>query len=263
MRHRLGCAVQRVLDLDLDLFVDGVAHWRNSTDDRLDAEDFPPWSVDEAVAFLTDRCQLRGPLPGFVVEHHGDLFGKWRSAIDAGLLRPPFHVTHADAHADLGMGDPAIIYVMSELLYVPPEARRNPNGGTLGPAYALGNGNYLTFAIACRWVADLVYVFNSGGGEDVLVHVMEGFDPSAANVQLAAVPRRLLVENLALIEPLEPDFREPPVPFRKMLWSEYRAPAPFDIVCLARSPGFTPAGCDAIFDEIRHRFIDETAFSKS
>jgi len=36
---------------------------------------------------------------------------------------------------------------------------------------------------------------------------------------------------------------------------------PFDVVCLARSPAYTPAESDALFDEIRDLFIDEAAVS--
>jgi hypothetical protein len=37
---------------------------------------------------------LTGRLPGLVVEHHGELFARWRDAIDAAILHAPFHVTH-------------------------------------------------------------------------------------------------------------------------------------------------------------------------
>jgi hypothetical protein len=94
--------VQRILDLDLDFFVRGVAHWRAQDAARLDAEEYPPWTVRESVDFLRSRCGLTGPLPGAVVENHGELFFRWRDAIDAGKLAPPFHVTHVDGHAFRG-----------------------------------------------------------------------------------------------------------------------------------------------------------------
>ena len=47
-----------------------------------------------------------------------------------------------------------------------------------------------------------------------------------------------------------------------MLWHEYQATEPFDLICLARSPSFTPAAADAVYDEIRSRFIDENAMSR-
>jgi hypothetical protein len=43
------------------------------------------------------------------------------------------------------------------------------------------------------------------------------------------------------------------------VWCEYQASEPFDIVCLTRSPEYTPADADPIFDAIVERFIDEAA----
>jgi hypothetical protein len=49
------------------------------------------------------------------------------------------------------------------------------------------------------------------------------------------------------------------VPFKAIPWRQYTASEPFDLVCLARSPEYTPATCDELFDAIRERFIDELA----
>jgi len=249
--------LNRILDIDLDLFVHGTAYWCESRGERLDPEDYPPWSLDAALEFLTNRCGLDGPLPGFAVEHHGELFARWRTAIEARLLVPPFHVTHADAHADLGLGDAGYMYLMSELLYKPPAERRHPDGGTLGADYSVGDGNYLAFAAACRWISDLVYVFNDGG-DDVLAYVMEDFNLDGSNLQLRGVPRENLKDNLLTPQAMRPEVIEPLIPFRKTRWTEYHVgDQPFDFICLARSPGFTPAGCDQIFDEIRRRFVGD------
>ena len=45
--------------------------------------------------------------------------------------------------------------------------------------------------------------------------------------------------------------------------SEYEATEPFDLICLARSPSYTPEAADAVYDEIRSRFIDEDAMVRS
>ncbi len=42
-----------------------------------------------------------------------------------------------------------------------------------------------------------------------------------------------------------------------MVCNDFRATEPFDLVCIARSPAFTPASADAIYDEIRGRYIEE------
>ena len=101
--------MQRVLDLDLDFFVDGIETNRARGDGRLDPDEYPAWSLADTLDFLRARCGLTGRLPGYVVQYHGELFTRWRDAIDAGLLQAPFHVTHVDAHADLGIGDAGYI----------------------------------------------------------------------------------------------------------------------------------------------------------
>src|SRR4051812_25445661 len=118
--------MQRVLDLDLDAFLYGSEHWRARDDARLDAEAHPPWDLPKVLSFLESNCRLSRPLPGFAVEHHGDLFFRWRDAIADGLLVPPFHVTHVDAHADLGMGDCGYVYLLTDLLREAPDARDAP-----------------------------------------------------------------------------------------------------------------------------------------
>lgn len=228
--------MQRVLDLDLDFFVHNVAHWRDREDGRLDDEDFPAWSLADTIAFLTDRCDLTGVRPGIVVEHHGELFVRWRDAIDAGVLRAPFHVTHIDAHADLGLGDAGFIHLLSDLLFRTPPERREPGEH-------LNDANYLAFAIGCRWLGELDYVYNRDdhrgeGPGDILPCLMEDFDPRAAHIRLPALTRTQIEDLSFLRERPQPARWEPRVPFRALPWRHYRARAPFDVICLGRREVF-------------------------
>lgn len=70
--------MQRVLDLDLDFFLHGATGDRPFDAARLDATDYPPWDLEDVMAFLEERCHLLAPLPGVAVEHHGEVFGLWR-----------------------------------------------------------------------------------------------------------------------------------------------------------------------------------------
>lgn len=256
--------MQRVLDLDLDAFVYGSEDGRTRDDPRLDAEVHPPWDLPKVLSFLRCNCRLSGPLPGFAVEHHGDLFFRWRDAIEEGLLDPGFHVTHVDAHADLGTGDFGFDYLLTELLRERPQNRHSPKTGDDG----LGDGNYLAFTIANRWINDLTYVIGGRYEDfmdypwqpgDLLPHVFENFDLETRTIRLPTLEPRNLRENLGSTDRLRPLALEPPVPFDWLLWHEYQATEPFDLICLSRSPSFTPAAADAVYDEIRSRFIDETA----
>lgn len=257
--------MQRVLDLDLDAFIFGTVHDRPPDGPRLDGEKYPPWSVDQVVGFLEFNCGLTTRSPGFAVEHHGELFYRWRDAIDGGLLRVPFHVTHIDAHADLGQSDCGYVYLLTELLALPLDARRDPRRGEDG----LSDGNYLAFAIANRWIADLAYVIGgrSEFGEptmdyewqpgDLLPYLFKRFDVWTRTFELPTLARRNLLDNLLSTERLRPSALEPEVPYSWMVCNEYRATEPFDLVCLARSPAYTPASADTIYDEIRGRYIEE------
>jgi hypothetical protein len=246
--------VQRVLDLDLDFFVRDVAHSRPREAGRLDPDDYPPWSIEESLAFLTERCGLAGPLPGIAVEHHRDVFFRWRDAIDAGTLTPPFHVTHVDGHADLGQGELGFVYLLTEVLFWAPEARRNPHTGD----GALSDGNYLTFAIACRWLSDLVFVFNEGRIEDIPHYLMDGFDAGAAHLRMPAINYEDLNERMVVTDcPVE--HFEPRVPFTALPFEEFETQEPFDFVSLARSPSYTPVGADSIYEAICRELIRDAA----
>ena len=248
--------MQRVLDLDLDFFVDGIATNRARSDGRLDPDEYPAWALADMLDFLRARCGLTGRLPGYVVQYHGDLFTRWRDAIDAGLLQAPFHVTHVDAHADLGIGDAGYMHLLTDLMFREPEDRRDPGKH-------LTDGNYLAFAIGCRWLSGLDYVYNRDNPDgwnpgDIHSYLMEGYRWDAPNVQLTALTSAQ-VERLWMLKQAVPAHVDPPVPFRQLGWAQFTASEPYDFICLARSPEFTPPTSDALFDEIRERFIDEHA----
>jgi hypothetical protein len=209
--------------------------------------------------FLEDQCSLTGPLPGLVVENHGEAFAGWRSQIEAGAWPVPFRVTRVDAHADLGNGDAGFVYLMGELLFSEPSERTYPWGADHpeSPAYGLGDGNFLAFAAACRWIAELDYVFNDEGGDDVPVIHMEDFDIEAPHLELKAADMKDL-RRAAIAGNLPPVvYIEPRIPFNQVAWRDFHADSPFNAITLSRSPAFTPSRSDELFSEIRRRFITE------
>lgn len=264
----------RVLDLDLDFFLYGTAHNADSADQRPDADEYPPWPLDVALAFLTEQCHLNGRRPGFVVEHHNELFYHWGEAIEAGQMTKPLEVVHVDAHADLGLGDASYAYLMSELVFEPIADRykilkaRRPSSRSqmldLGN-HALTDGNWLMFALASGWISNLTYVTNSCAEtsdgrrpNDLMSMLMQDFDMQADHLQVVGTREQSWIGRWG--HPKVIDHRDPPVPFTTNVWREYQASEPFDIVCLTRSPEYTPADADPIFHAIIERFIDEGAF---
>jgi hypothetical protein len=130
----------------------------------------------------------------------------------------------------------------------------------------LSDGNWIAFALACQWLSELLYVLNTDEGPpcDLMSPYMEGFGTDAAYIQLAAIkPKDMTTWQARLLQDDPPPpvhHFEPKVPFRWVPWPQFEAAETFDVICLARSPGFTPVESDVLFDEIRDRFIDEAAF---
>jgi hypothetical protein len=70
----------RILDIDLDFFLDNIAHDNSSGGERLSEEDFKPWSEEAVREFLESRCGLSTGkrIPGKYIIHHHDAFYWWR-----------------------------------------------------------------------------------------------------------------------------------------------------------------------------------------
>ena len=50
----------RILDIDLDFFVDGAEYWKPSDSQRLDAKNYPPWTREKALGFFEEQLQADG-----------------------------------------------------------------------------------------------------------------------------------------------------------------------------------------------------------
>ena len=234
-----------ILDIDLDFFLsDIVSGFGRARHGRPNKRYHRPWAKDQVRCFLEDKCKLRKdhPLPGKVVVEHHEVFIDWRERVLSGKITPPFTVFHIDAHADLGMGDSAYMYLAKNLLGKPPADRFYPK---IDKREGLLPGNYLLFAIACRWINHLVYVYHPRGGRDVPGHIMRNHDPSSGHIQLkyhgdAATCDKILSPNSSPIEV------EPEVDFMMISGEVFEAERPFDIVYLAQSPKYSPRPSDAL-----------------
>jgi len=233
----------RILDIDLDFFLNKVQFWPGfgrPVDPAL-----RPWSPEAVRDFLENRCGLRRdrPLPGLIVDEHHEIFFDWRRRIQEGLLQPPFEVVHIDAHADLGFGDASVPYVVTELLSLSPDERAFPR---VGGREGLGPGNYLLFAIACRWISRLTYVYHPGRYPDLPERIVQLDARGEGCIQLpwyGARPPEALQQRW----PEEPLAWEPPVPYREVPGPRYcNTEGPFDLLYIARSPAYTPAEADRL-----------------
>jgi hypothetical protein len=103
-----------------------------------------------------------------------------------------------------------------------------------------------------------ISIAGSGGGNDVHPYMRENFDLNASAIRLAALTTQQVQGVLASRTPSVTS-DEPRVPLAEVRADDYLADDGFDFVFLARSPPFTPAEADPLFDEIRGAFIDEAA----
>jgi len=238
----------RILDIDLDFFLNTVRFWPSfgrPIDPQLRA-----WSPDAVRVFLETRCSLRRdqPVPGVIVEEHHEIFFDWRQRIQKGQLQPPFEVVHLDAHADLGYGDASVPYVLTEVLAQPLEHRAFPR---VGGREGLGPGNYLLFAVACRWIRTLTYVYHPGRYTDLPERIVYR---NAQGEGWIALPYYgpIAPELLCQHHKLQPLAVEPPVPYREVPGTTYiNTEGPFDFLYVARSPAYTPTEADRLLEVFR------------
>jgi hypothetical protein len=250
---RLLGVVHQILDLDLDFFLDRIKHRASDRGKRPDSSDFIPWSTSQVRFFLEQQCFLStaSPTRGKLVTHHDEVFWLWRTLVENGQIGVPFEVIHVDAHADLGLGDASHKYIMSCLLHKPLKERSYPNSKEVGP------GNFLAFAVACRWISQIKFVLHPGWRDDLPISHFRGFSTESGYLELKKCTKeefeRSHWEGLECISPLELD---PPVPFETISCSEFKADGPPSFVFLAQSPGFTPETADALIPIIKE-YISE------
>src|SRR4051794_27836491 len=246
--------MQRVLDIDLDFFVQPVVYCTSADAPRpnpathtvgLDDDTVQALGVldrtphDAAIGYLRERVALKHPLPGAAFEHHHEAFAAWEMMITDGVLHAPFHVTHLDAHADFAEGQTTHPNIVCDVVHLPVEER---------PARSralLDDGDFLAHAVACRWIGAIDYVYCAGGGTDIRSWYWEGSTlPPWNDLKFTATIR--------LAPPHDPSYKrlsgglpgppisstEPRVPFTGCRQHLYTAPDPFDFVFLARSPAF-------------------------
>lgn len=237
----------RVLDLDLDFFLADCCPLA-PVGARPALAGHEPWPAEAAADFLERQCGLSAetPLPGAVFETHDGALRFWQSRMQAGVLTPPFHVTHVDAHSDLGIGRPGPGYVLSGVLPQRVEARADPARYTA--LHQLDEANYLLFALAFRWIGSLDNVRNPKSRPDIPPAVLAPGRTDA--IRLTSFAARVM-EGVNGPEPL--------IPFR--VYDDYRtfhSDAPYDFVTLAISPRYAPAAADALVPLIR-RYIRPAA----
>lgn len=240
----------KIADIDLDIFIDQV--W--SLDQRPRAPStIRPWNEEQLRRFLEDQCGLRcdpssrRPKGRFVV-HHDAAFPILEALSQNGVI--PLTLIHIDGHSDLGtgFGDLSWKDIGGRLLGLSPKDRataiRKKGMERITPA------NYLSYALACRWLQSLTYVHHALSGNDLMPFFFRDFDPACGVMELRYVPRLGEAFSREELRAL-PHTLEPPITFQSIPIHDYRAVELFDYVILCQSPGYTPVEADALLPIFR------------
>jgi hypothetical protein len=217
--------------------------------------DMATWPERKVRQFL-ERCGLSvaRPLQGKFVPHHDQVFGQLLEMMKAGELAAPLDVVHADAHADLGCGETALWFIMRELIRLPVEER-------VGAIQGLSEGNFLLFAIACRWLRSLVYVHHPDCFNDMPMLFYPTEVPCKGVLSIPCFPLNQLVSPILppqrlLEQGVEPLWWEPGVQFERVPCGCYVNDQPFDFAFVALSPTFTLTATDRLIPILRE-YISE------
>ena len=232
----------RVLDLDMDFFLTGVCELA-PRGARPSLREARPWAEADVRAFLEENCGLsrQTPIPGRVFETHDGALFFWKEWLEAGKLSAPFHVTHVDAHSDLGIGKPGPAYVLETVLALPPQARGDLSRYVREEK--LDEANYLLFALALRYVSSLENVRNPHSRADFPRPPRRGRQPAAHGHPpiLHACPPAAAVRFCRAGHSL--------YGLRRL--SFFPRAAPYDLASLAISPRYAPKEADFIADVFR------------
>jgi hypothetical protein len=239
----------RILDVDLDFFLDNIATDRSSGGERLSESDYHPWNKRAVRKFLQHQCGLtrRHRIPGKYAIHHDEAFYWWRDLIRSGQLATPFEIVHVDAHADLGsdMLGSSSAYIGYYLLHRPVEERENPEKYDR----KMNAGNYLLVTIACRWVSKLTYVRHPKNSlEDCEDWLFSDHGDKSWTISLPKCKKPEFPLPGLRPKVLE---RDPEIEFVPVPSSDFQDSGQFDYMLLCHSPGFTPASSDRLIPVIQ------------
>tara|TARA_R110002072_G_scaffold273413_2_gene434280 strand:- start:3637 stop:4398 length:762 start_codon:yes stop_codon:yes gene_type:complete len=242
--------MQRILDIDLDVFVTpiGTIH----ADNRLSDDNYSVFSRDQVRTFLEGQCGLRrdSPTPGKIFEEHDEVFDHVKHLIDNGQLKTPFELVHVDAHADMGAGQwLPYEYLFTDLMRRPVSERQSPTRGDAG----LNRGTFVLFLAACEWLGAIHYVHHPDEDMD-FSEVLLSFDLEADQL-LFQIPS-CTSEQFARWRPPFTAAARPAdwqlgtlIPLNLTPRDQFSA-TDYDFAFLTRSPGFTPPAADPLFELI-------------
>lgn len=190
-------------------------------------------------------------IKGRIIKNHNEALDFWQELITKNELEIGFQVVHVDSHADLGLGCMEYKYVRDELIHIPFGKREMSEENS----HRINIGNYLLFALAYRWISNIVYCSNPKGQTgDIPEKLILGKAPY--NELEEIVQLNLQLRSSEEIEARKRS-KEPEVP----LWifpqiDHVKFEGDFDYITVAQSPNYTPQNADYILDIIKEYMIE-------
>jgi len=249
-----------VLSLDIDFFVDPIAHDEPiGSDDRLSDTNYSTDPDAIVTSFLEKQCLLTmdSPVPGFAIRDHDAAWDVLRFFHEQ-RQHCPVDLIHIDAHSDLGMGDPGYVYLLTKWLRPSPSSEPKRAWGGMNLA------NWLAFAAAGNLVRKIEFVPRNHPPSDLFPYYL---DPPPPSVATRLVFRDVTESELST----EVNGQENPWPFlqskkiiRSVPWkttpmAKFKMATAPDFVIVCQSPQFTPPSADRAL-ELALRYVAKPDF---
>ena len=128
------------------------------------------------------------------------------------------------------------------------DLRRTPKRGSR----FLNCGNFIVFLAACGLIERVTFVSHPEWMDDYNCLYLEEFDPANQALQLKRYNKADVDQGLSQGKLLTkiPHQVEKPIPFQQIPRSEFISAKAPDFVTITRSPGYTPASADSLYDTI-------------
>ncbi len=240
--------MQTVLSLDVDYFVNpkvaGPRRGRPSDDTHVVRD------IEHIIDFLATKCLVGvdNPVAGRAAIDHDAAFWAIRDWIRDDRLQIPFNLVHIDAHADLGFGDAGYSEILDDVI-------RRPLDQRAGNLQHLSMGNWLSYAVANRWINEVQFLREPDPGRDpeLIPHYFFG-SPDFSVMQM-----RPMIES-QYMDAWDADHRrdfanlptdEPPVRWNQLGEDRFQLLAPPDFMFACLSPQFAPPNADRVFSLVR------------
>lgn len=236
-----------VLDLDLDFFVSDVVH--NVDSFRVPEGKFCSWDIDRFRDFIESKCKLskNSRAKGCIVKKHHGCYLAWRELIQKTDLKIPFEVIHVDAHSDFGLGSSSWTEVVFDLLHKEVKERAYP--------LKLNEGNYLTYAIANRWIKEINFVQHPNWEMDYMQIYMKDFNDYSGYIELKGYEKQSALDYHKLFK-TKPKVVEKAVKLNELTEKEFCLERKPDFVFISQSPSYTPQSADRLLDVFKEYIVE-------